>query len=155
MHPNDTGQCAALPFRFAPTGGCEILLVTSCRRRRWIIPKGNVEPPLSPALSAAKEAYEEAGVSGMITSADIGSYRYEKRRDDGSSASMSVTVFPLAVGTVLDHWPEMSKRQRQWFDIEVAVRMVDDPELRTLLVAFARDQHARPHVIAQDLEPSA
>lgn len=106
-------QSAAPPFRYGPSGECEVLLVTSLRRRRWIIPKGNVEPPLSPALSAAKEPCEEAGVAGMITSTDIGSYQYEKQRADGSSELLAVRVFPLAVGAEADEWPEKPKRQRR------------------------------------------
>lgn len=150
-HPLPAEQSAALPFRFCRNGECEVLLVTSLRRRRWILPKGNVDPSLTPALSAAKEAIEEAGVAGMITSTDVGSYIHDKRGVDGSSDPTSVRVFPLAVSAEAEDWPERSKRERRWFPIQAAVRMVDEPELELILALFARDQHARAVAVPQRL----
>ncbi|HEX8389450.1 MAG TPA: NUDIX hydrolase, partial [Sphingomonas sp.] len=131
-------QSAALPFRFGPAGECEVLLVTSPRRRRWILPKENVEPPLSPALLAAKEAFEEAGVAGVIASDDIGSYWYEKWRADGRSEPISVQVFPLAATSEAEDWPERLKRQRRWLTIAEAGQALEKPELRAILLTFAR-----------------
>jgi 8-oxo-dGTP pyrophosphatase MutT (NUDIX family) len=41
-------------------------LVTSRETRRWIIPKGWPKKGKSPDHSAAREAFEEAGVVGAI-----------------------------------------------------------------------------------------
>ena len=153
-HPLPTEQSAALPFRFCQNGECEVLLVTSLRRRRWILPKGNVDPSLTPALSAAKEALEEAGVAGMITSTDVGSYVHDKRARDGSANPMSVRVFPLAVSAEAEDWPEQSKRERRWFPIQAAVRVVEEPELKLILLSFARDQHVRAVAVPQRLVTS-
>jgi ADP-ribose pyrophosphatase YjhB (NUDIX family) len=59
-------QYAALPYRFTPDAALEILLVTTRRSKRWIIPKGWPIKGLRPAKSAAREAFEEAGVRGKI-----------------------------------------------------------------------------------------
>ena len=57
-------QNAGLPYRVTKAGALEILLVTTRQTRRWIIPKGWPIKGLKPANSAAREAFEEAGVSG-------------------------------------------------------------------------------------------
>ena len=54
-------QFAALCYRLRK-GKPEVLLVTSRRSKRWIIPKGWPQNGMLPAQSAAIEALEEAGV---------------------------------------------------------------------------------------------
>ena len=53
-------QVAALCWRHAPkrNSQIEILLVTSLNSKRWILPKGWLEPELSAAENAAREAFE-------------------------------------------------------------------------------------------------
>ena len=76
-------QYAALPYRVNGRARPEVMLVTSRRGRRWIIPKGWPIKGLKPPKSAAREAYEEAGVRGTIGSKSIGSFIYEKGLEDG------------------------------------------------------------------------
>ena len=59
----DFTQSAILPYQ-KKNGKLEILLITSIRKKKWIIPKGFIEFNLSPFESAKKEAFEEAGVIG-------------------------------------------------------------------------------------------
>ena len=60
-------------------GPCAVrLLVTSRKGTRRVLPKGVVEPDLSPAASAAKEALEEAGICGPIDHEPLGTYQYRK-----------------------------------------------------------------------------
>jgi len=47
-------------------GAVEVLLITSSDGQHWVIPKGVIEPGMSAAESAAKEAYEEAGIRGRV-----------------------------------------------------------------------------------------
>jgi len=42
------------------------LLITSHRRQDWGIPKGGISKAMSPPDSAAKEAWEEAGLVGQV-----------------------------------------------------------------------------------------
>ncbi len=123
-------QSAVLPFR-VERGSLEFLLITSRRKKRWVLPKGVVELHLDPAASAAKEALEEAGIEGRVSSEPIGSYQYEKW--DGIC---SVEVFSMAVETVHDSWPE-SYRDRHWVGPSDAAARVDEPELERIILEFA------------------
>ena len=120
-------QSAVIPYRLAGDG-IEVLLITSARSGRWIIPKGVVEPDLTPVQSALKEAWEEAGVSGRVEPTAIGSYRYDKW-----GGTCTVTVFLLEVTTVATVWPESRLRRRRWFPITAAGDLVDQPGLRDLI----------------------
>ena len=71
-------QYGALPYRVTKTGDIEFLLVTSRETGRWIIPKGWPIAGLEPAEAAAREAYEEAGVRGVVGIRAIGEYAYKK-----------------------------------------------------------------------------
>src|SRR5262249_27670124 len=59
-------QYAALPYRLRGRSRTEVMLVTSRETRRWIIPKGWPHKGKAPHHSAAREAFEEAGVVGTI-----------------------------------------------------------------------------------------
>lgn len=48
-------QSGVIPYRWQQEE-LQVLLITNRRNRRWVIPKGIVEPELSPAASAVKEA---------------------------------------------------------------------------------------------------
>lgn len=115
----------------------QVLLVTSRGTGRWVIPKGNREPGLSPHASAAIEAQDEAGVRGALCPIALGSYRYRKRRGSGASLMIDVDVFPLAVNDELPSWKEQSERERKWFGLSEAANAVDEPDLRDLIRSFA------------------
>jgi phosphohistidine phosphatase len=119
-------QSAAIPFRQTPAG-IEVLMITTRKKRRWIVPKGVVEPDLSPADSAAKEAGEEAGVRGRVLPDPLGSYEYEKWGD-----ICVVEVYALAVEQELDRWPE-AFRDREWVALNEAARRVREPALKRML----------------------
>lgn len=131
-------QYAALPWRQAE--GFEILLITSRETRRWVIPKGWPMPGHSAAESAAQEAYEEAGVRGEMSAPAIGHYGYRKRLRGGAKKRFRVDVFAMEVTEVLDLWPEAHERARQWLSPAEAAIRVDEPELATLIRAFAGDR---------------
>src|SRR5271156_4832943 len=59
-------QYAALPYRVSARARTEIMLITSRETRRWIIPKGWPQKGRAPHRSAAREAFEEAGVVGKV-----------------------------------------------------------------------------------------
>lgn len=122
-------QSGVLPFR-RDRGSIEILLITSRRRRRWVLPKGVVELDLDPVASAAKEALEEAGIEGDVDDASVGTYDYEKW-----GGTCSVQVFAMEVHTTYEDWPE-SYRGRQWLDPSEAAVRVDEPELKRIILDF-------------------
>lgn len=131
-------QVAALCWRPKPV--LEILLITSLTSKRWILPKGWLMEGLSAAESAAREAFEEAGVAGKIGSKPFGSYHYLKARKDGGGVPCRVDVFALQVTAEMDDWPEKGARQIAWLPLEQAAVRVSEPGLRELLRNFAKTQ---------------
>jgi 8-oxo-dGTP pyrophosphatase MutT (NUDIX family) len=128
-------QVGALPVRRTPDGTLLVLLVTTLQTQRWVIPKGWPWPGQQDGASAAAEAREEAGVLGEARPGSIGSYTYEKRRSSGS-VPVRVAVYLLDVLEELDTWPECEVRQRAWFTPSEAAAVVQEPELRELLLQF-------------------
>jgi 8-oxo-dGTP pyrophosphatase MutT (NUDIX family) len=110
-------QYGALPFWITEKQEIRVLLVTTRGRRNWIIPKGWPIRNLTPAATAAQEAYEEAGVLGSVVGDEpFGCYRYEKPRNARKVAIYEVSVFLFAVERQLRKWPERSERETRWFE---------------------------------------
>ena len=107
---------ACSPIGSTARARLEILLITSKERRRWVIPKGNPIPFFLNYESAAREAFEEAGVEGRIATVPVGSLPL--RRNGGARAARRaaiVTVYPLLVTREAADWPERGERERRWF----------------------------------------
>ncbi len=124
-------QSAVVPFRFR-WNGPEILLITSRKKKRWIVPKGVIEPDLSPQDSALAEAYEEAGLRGRVAGPPLGRYEYEKW-----GGVCSVEVFPMRVTETLHEWPESDVRTRRWLAPLSAARRADDARVAALIRKLA------------------
>ena len=108
-------QYGVLPYRFSQDVALEILLVTTRGTRRWIVPKGWPIKGLSPAKSAAREAFEEAGVTGRIGAKPIGFFAYDKLLDEaGGTTTCEVKIYPLLVKRQSHVWPESHQRTTQW-----------------------------------------
>ncbi len=120
-------QSGVIPFR-GSLQSLEILLVTSRSNKRWIIPKGLIEPGLSPQDSALQEAYEEAGLRGQIVGGEIGQYQYQKW-----GGVCMVSVYPMNVTEILESWPESSLRKRKWFTLENCLNKIREKDLRNLI----------------------
>jgi len=105
-----------------------VVMVTSSGGKRWVLPKGIVEPGMTAAESAAKEALEEGGIVGKVKSRSVGSYTYEKW--DGLC---EVEMFVMKVERLLDEWDEMDVRDRELVSPEEAVARVKPKELRRIL----------------------
>jgi 8-oxo-dGTP pyrophosphatase MutT (NUDIX family) len=128
-------QLGALPYRFDFEAGVEVLLVTSRGTRRWIIPKGWPIKGFKPARTAAREAYEEAGVRGRVAARPLGRYVYEKRLEERTAPfPCEVQVFPLLVKRQLKKWPECKQRTVRWFPAPEAAALIKDDNLRQLIL---------------------
>ncbi len=132
-------QYGVLPWRKDRHGNVQVLLITSRTRGRWIVPKGWLSRGKAPCLSAALEAFEEAGVIGEVVSHPLASYRYVKQGEDGVRQHRRVTLFSLRVVGTLTNWPERGQRKRRWFSLAEAADTVDDPEL-VRIVGAIRDE---------------
>ena len=129
-------QSGALPYRVGDKG-FEILLVRTSRSKRWSIPKGNAESHLTLAANAAKEAYEEAGVTGEIAEAAAGMYRAAKRVWYGD-AVVEIWVYLLAVTGQSEDWPEKGRRQVKWMSHRAAAAALKEPLLVSLCQEIGR-----------------
>ncbi|MBV8884306.1 MAG: NUDIX hydrolase [Chroococcidiopsidaceae cyanobacterium CP_BM_RX_35] len=124
-------QSGVIPYRLNK-GKIEVLLVTSRKSKNWVIPKGGISKAMTPPSSAAKEAWEEAGVTGQVDDIQLGTYKDHKQ-----GKTYRVKVFLLPVETVLEDWPEASQRQRQWLNITQAARQVKKASLKRILKTSA------------------
>jgi 8-oxo-dGTP pyrophosphatase MutT (NUDIX family) len=115
----------------------QVLLITSRETGRWVIPKGWPVTGLTPAAAAAREAWEEAGVTGTILDAALGEYHYDKITRPVTAKLCSVSVFCLHVKTLKSRFPEAKQRRRAWFDPAKAAELVAEPELRQMLSLVA------------------
>ena len=121
-------QAAAVPLRDG-----RVCLVTSRSGRRWVLPKGRIDRGHTAGQAALLEAWEEAGIVGILLGEPAGSYLYEK-----SGLTHLVTVFVMEVTEVHDAWPERDERRREWVPLEVALGRVDEPGLRDILRGVLR-----------------
>jgi ADP-ribose pyrophosphatase YjhB (NUDIX family) len=131
-------QSGALAYRRRKKTGLEVLLVKKPLSQNWGIPKGKVAAGLSLPENAAKEAFEEAGVRGVIQQESAGSYRAMKRRGDHQVA-VEVSVYLLEVTSVAKKWPEKATRLVRWFPISEVLRLLREP----LLVQLCRSLEGR------------
>jgi 8-oxo-dGTP pyrophosphatase MutT (NUDIX family) len=117
------------------------MLVTSRETHRWIIPKGWPKKGKSARQSAAREAFEEAGVIGQVSRRAVGSFSYEKRLKNGGTVECEVRVFPLRVKRQTREWPEKQERKVKWLPAAKAAKKVEEPSLSELIRQLARDKH--------------
>ena len=130
--PASRKQYAALPWRHAGAGR-EVLLISSRDTGRWVIPKGWPIKGLSPSETAAREAFEEAGLGGEVSKKPIGEFEYGKRLDNGSVQPCRVAVFSLEQMVQHPEWPEQGQRTLQWFSVPDAAEAVDEPSLKAII----------------------
>ncbi len=143
-------QLGAICWRVSE-GEVQILLITSRDTGRWVIPKGWPIAGKSLAEAAAVEAWEEAGVEGMVQPTLWGRFHYDKVMGDrvagdgvmgngvmGAKPSIPcvVAVFGLRVARLKRRFPERKQRRRKWFTPEQAQLLVAEPELIELLRAL-------------------
>ena len=123
-------QSAVIPFR-VENGTLEIALITSASGRRWVIPKGVIDPGETAAESAEREAMEEAGVMGPLSEEPIGTYTYDKW-----GGTCTVQVFLMHVVHVAEEWPEADQRMREWVPYDEAGRRVHEHGLKDLVFSL-------------------
>ena len=133
-------QVAALCWRANPA--LDVLLVTSLKTQRWILPKGWPHEGVSLAQSAAIEAHEEAGVSGEMAPLPLGHYRYIKDKA-GSALPIRVEVFALRVTGQQDAWPEKGARKLLWLPPDQAAQRVAEAGLKDILRNFRASRVAQ------------
>src|SRR4051812_10422410 len=116
-------QAAAVAMRDG-----QVCLVSSRNGKRWVVPKGCMEPGKTAGEIALLEAWEEAGLVGILAPEPMGSYVYEK---DGFVCH--VIVFRMDVTDQRDNYPEAAVRQRLWLPAAQAQARIEDVGLREVV----------------------
>lgn len=120
-------QSAVVPF-IKTDNGYDVIIITSGSKKHWLIPKGVIEPHLTPIESASMEALEEAGISGTIHDEPTWRYTYGKW-----GGTCKVTVFIMVVARLDDTWKEDHVRERRRVSVSEALQLVDNPSLRRII----------------------
>lgn len=123
-------QSGVIPYR-VQNGTIEVLLITTRDRQRWAIPKGGICHGMSPHESAAKEAWEEAGVIGQVSPDEFGTYKYRKQ-----GKIYQVTMYLLPVEIVSEDYPEANLRERQWLELTKAIQQIKTASLKRVFQGF-------------------
>ena len=116
-------QAAAIPIHLG-----QVCVVSSRGGKRWVVPKGCLETGKTASEIALQEAWEEAGLVGLLQPDPVGSYLYDK-----AGLTCHVLVFLLHVTQVCEHWPEESFRERCWLAPAQAVARIEDRGLREIV----------------------
>jgi 8-oxo-dGTP pyrophosphatase MutT (NUDIX family) len=130
-------QYAALPCRVDADGRLSVMLITSRDTGRWVAPKGWPMAHRDGAGAAAREAFEEAGVLGVVSLPALGRFKYAKRLSPKRARRVEVEVHRLDVVEVLDDWPERGERTRRWFPPAEAATLVEEDGLSALILSLA------------------
>lgn len=85
------------------------------------------------AEAAAQEAWEEAGIKGVMHPVPLGSYHYFKPE---LGLELEVVVFSLSVTKVEEKFPESKQRSRIWLSPKKAADLVTESELVDLIADF-------------------
>lgn len=128
-------QFAALCYRLAK-GKPEILLITSRRTRRWIIPKGWPIDGKTPGEIVLTEAWEEAGVTGKAHDKCLGLFHYFKSMAPETGMPCVAMVYPVKVKSLSGSYPEAEQRKRRWMRPGKAAAHVCEPELAHMIKTF-------------------
>ena len=118
----DFTQSAIIPYSIKD-GELQILLITSIRKKKWIIPKGFIEFNLSAFESAKKEAFEEAGVIGTNETIELCSFTIKKY-----GGRTNIVVYSMEVEKFKEDYPEKNLRKRKWFSSKEAIKTITIPE---------------------------
>ena len=126
-------QSAVIPYRVNDDGQAAFLVIGSSKKNHWVVPKGIKDPGMTPQQSAAKEAWEEAGIRGEVSDELLGHYKVEKW-----GAECSIDVYAMRVSEMVDEetWEE-NHRQRHWLPAKKAAASLKQPELGGMLLDLA------------------
>jgi len=125
--PEPIQQACAIPFRRLGEN-VEFCLITSLSRKRWIFPKGIIDPGETLVQTAVKEAHEEAGLHGRVVGEPLGTYEGFKW-----GTTLEVTVVLMEVLHCDDCWEESEVRERRWVSADEAFQLLSKDELKDFL----------------------
>lgn len=113
----------------------EILLIASRSTGAWGIPKGHIETGETSHQAARREAFEEVGAVGKVTTDAIGAFNYRK---PGIAELYRVTVHILHLRHRTRLVAEAERREAQWVPLSQASQQVENPDLAIILQTTLR-----------------
>lgn len=114
-------QSGCIPFRIR-NDSIEILIVKKKNPDAWWgFTKGGQELHLTPEQNAAKECYEEAGITGKVLDY-LGISEYMK-----GDVKNIVRMYAMEYFTSFDSYPEKNSRDRMWLPIgDAYLKLAED-----------------------------
>nr|DAF93396.1 MAG TPA: NUDIX hydrolase [Myoviridae sp. ctshb19] len=129
----------------------KVYLVTSTKfEGLWVLPKGGLEPDLTPEQNACKEFREEAGIEIFLREKIYDEVLAYEATDD-KPAKLQREIYYRAEFASWCTWEEMGMRKRGWFAIDDGLAALMAPhqyEVVKLALLAAKLAHAK------DLEPA-
>lgn len=136
-------QYGVLPWRIGRQRDLRVLLITDRSQQNWGVPKGWPGEERVPFISAAFNAFGEAGIIGDIDPQPITDYGYASPGHSGTNLAHHVTLFAMRVRGTLLHWKDYGQRQRRWFSASEAADRLENSEL----AGFVRQLVASPQLL--------
>ncbi|PSJ62964.1 NUDIX hydrolase [Pseudaminobacter soli (ex Li et al. 2025)] len=126
---------AVLPWRRTKRAEIKVLLVAPRGSEQWSLLSGLPSSGKTPRQAAMSEAFEQAGVVGLLDANPIGCYSSQATPTEGSTVSCEVAVYGLKVRGTLTHWPGSTQYKRRWFRLDDAIQAVSNAGLKHLLAS--------------------
>ncbi|KAG0530062.1 hypothetical protein BDA96_05G152200 [Sorghum bicolor] len=104
-------------------GRLQVLMISTPKRSDLIFPKGGWEDDESIDEAACREAFEEAGVKGIISATPLGEWIFKsksKQNSCGLQGACKGFMFGLQVTELVEIWPEQVTHGRRWVPVEEA-----------------------------------
>ncbi|CAL4980950.1 unnamed protein product [Urochloa decumbens] len=104
-------------------GRLQVLMISTPKRGDLIFPKGGWEDDESVDEAACREAFEEAGVKGIVSATPLGEWIFKsksKQNSCGLQGACKGFMFGLQVTELLEIWPEQVTHGRRWVPVEEA-----------------------------------
>ena len=118
-------QYGVLPY-IQRSGKTKIILITSRNSNQWIVPKGNLIAQKSKRESALQEAYEEAGITGLLDK----NLKF-RLLIMSHGIKTDLTLYPMRVNKhLVKKWPESHQRKRIEVSCDQAQSLVLWPKFR-------------------------
>ncbi|XP_044462754.1 nudix hydrolase 13, mitochondrial-like [Mangifera indica] len=139
-----------IPYRFqknADDQNCNmennvlVLMISTPNRNDLVFPKGGWEDDETIAEAACREAWEEAGVKGIISKNPLGVWEFRSKSSQNSCSNEGGCrgyMFALEVTEEFQTWPEQANHQRKWLLVEEAFKFCRYDWMRDALKKFLK-----------------
>ncbi|WCJ26705.1 hypothetical protein M5689_008503 [Euphorbia peplus] len=130
-----------IPYKKVEGRRVVVLMISTPNGKGLVFPKGGWEDDESLSEAASREAFEEAGVLGLIAEDPLGEWEFRSKSSEKSGSNRVIGgckgyMFALQVTHELDLWPGHSIYNRIWVGIEEAFELCRYEWMRDALQKF-------------------